>query len=178
MKKFIFVMLVLVLGVCGCTSEEDKNPVIYDDYGRDVLPGEADYHYTFTGESEHFTFSDGIADYRDDKAEFWIKELKIKNNEKFSATISVYFNNRLLSTQKFDNKSIKEYDIVSGVYGKKIKRDSDGRFYGDIDAFMETKPEDFESQIKIIANYCDKNDNCSNEDFKLDVIKHDYSALE
>ncbi|MDE5538992.1 MAG: hypothetical protein K2J20_00725 [Bacilli bacterium] len=173
-KKLLISSVVLILILTGCGNNMEENtPKIYDDYGRDVLPGVADYYYTFTGESEHFTFSDGIADYRDDKAELVIDGLKQKNQEEFTTYVRVYFNDKLFSSRAFNNELITEDNRITGVWGKKIKRNADGNMYGEIDAFMETEPDNFANAIKIIANYCDAKDNCQDEEFKLNIIKNE-----
>lgn len=173
MKRIILLCCAIFL-LTGCEKKlDDTTHIIYDDYGRDILPGDADYYYTFTGESKHFSFSDGMANYKDNKAEFYIKGLKQKKNEEFIATISVYFNDEYFSSKRFDNESIKTNDNVTGVSGKKIKRNADGNMYGEIDAFMETRPEEFEKAIKVVANYCDGQNNCEEEIFTLNIEKHE-----
>lgn len=173
MKKLFIICSILTL-LTGCGNNKEKSiPIIYDDYGRDILPGEANYYYTFTGESKHFSFNNGIADYRGNKAEFEIKGLEQKKNEEFMAYINIYFNDKLFSFKMFNNELIKSNNTIAGVHGRKIKRDSNGNFQGEIDAFMETKPEDFENAIKIIANYCDSKNNCQDEEFELNINKHE-----
>ena len=174
MKKIVLLCCtIFLLTGCGNNMEEDSPPIIYDNYGRDILPGDVDYYYTFTGESKHFSFSDGLANYQDNKAELDIKGLKQKSNEEFTATISVYFNDKFLSSKTYDNESIKIQNKIVGEYGYKIKRNADGNMYGEIDAFMETRPEEFEKAIKVVANYCDSQNNCEEEIFTLNIEKHE-----
>ena len=151
---------------------EQVNEKVYvnDDYNRDVLPSNVNYYYTFTGESNHFIFNDGIADYRDDKAVFEIKNIKSKTKDSFHSSINVYFNDKLLVYNSIDDKSIDEFKI--SIIGNKIYRNKDGNMYGEIDSFMATNPDKLGSALKIVGVYCDSNNKCSNEEFKLKFTKN------
>ncbi len=168
MKKVVLIGLILLLTGCGTTEKYDE----YDDFGRDILPGDVNYYYTFTGESEHFTFDDGMADYRDDKAYFWIKNLKALTDEPFEVEISVYFNDTFAMLSGFTSEETKVKDTLVTEYGTKIKRDTDGHMYGEITPFLKTRPEDFPNAIKVVAKYCKTEKNCQEETFKLNIEKH------
>lgn len=181
MKKIISILLIFIclVTLSGCKKaelKEDKKPDLYQ--GRDILPGDVNYYYTFRGESSNVIFNTGIVDYRDDKAEFILKDIEVnKKLDYYYAKISVYFNDKLLGATGFlkseTNKGKLENQIV--VLGKKIIRDKDGHFYGDIDSFTETEPDKFEESIKVEFYYC-KHENCDDaikEDLKLDIVKHD-----
>lgn len=161
----------------GCKKED--NDMLEDSFSnRNVLPGDVNYYYTFSGKSDNIVFNYGMADYRDDKAEFILKDIEV--NEKldyYYAKISVYFNNKLLGATGFLKSEINngKPENQIAVLGKKIKRDKDGNFYGEFDSFMETEPDKFEESIEIEFYYC-KHENCDDaikEELKLDIVKHD-----
>lgn len=181
MKKLISILLIFIclITLSGCKKgelQDDKRPDLYP--GRDILPGDVNYYYTFSGKSSNVSFKSGRADYLDDKAEFILKDIEVNNKlDYYYAKISVYFNDKLLGATGFlkseVNKGKPENQIA--VLGKKIKRDKDGSFYGEIDSFMETEPDKFEESIKVEFYYC-KHENCDDavkEELKLDIVKHD-----
>ena len=143
---------------------------VNDDIGRDILPGDVNYYYTFTGESKHLLFEKGIADYRDDKAEFLVTNFKVKNDESFTGTITILFNDKEMGSGEISNKGITTLEL--GEYARKIKRSDNGTFYGDIDAFMLTNPDDLPKALKIVVNYCDSKNKCNKEEFKFSFVKH------
>lgn len=181
MKKITSILLISIclITLSGCKKEElseDKIPDLYS--GRDILPGDVNYYYTFSGESNNVSFKSGRADYLDDKAEFVLKDIEVNNKlDYYYAKISVYFNDKLLGATGFlkSETSNGKTDSQIAVLGKKIKRDKDGNFYGDIDSFTETEPDKFAESIKVEFYYC-KHENCDDaikEELKLDIIKHD-----
>ena len=173
-RRFLVILLtgVLVLGLTGCSSKKD---VLDDDVfptDRDILPGDVNYYYTFAGESEHYIFEDGMADYRDDKAYFWIQDFKLIEDKEFYGSISIYVNDRLMSSVEYlNNDLITKFKVLTK--GNKINRDKDGNFYGEINQFMLTNPDDLEKALKITGTYCDTNNKCNDEEFKLTFIKHE-----
>lgn len=167
----------------GCQKSELKNKLeisMADDLisDKDVLPGEANYYYTFTGVSKNLSFKTGIADYRDDKAIFELKDIELvnKNYDYVSGELSVYFNDKFWGSMKFKKSEVQNGIIKDylGVYGEKIKRDADGNFYGEFDSFLETEPANFKDALKVKVCFC-KNKSCTKqtvEELKLDIIKH------
>ena len=174
--RFISICLILLSGCKKEKLNEDNVPDLFS--GRNVLPGDVDYFYTFTGESHNVSFQSGIADYRNDLAEFKLEDIQVnKELDYYYAKISVYFNDKLLGATGFlkDETKNGKIDASIAALGKKITRDEDGNFYGEFDSFMETEPDDFAKSIKIVFYYC-KHENCDDaleEELKLDILKHD-----
>lgn len=175
-NKYLLILIlgVLIITLTGCNSKDKElNTKIDDIYptDRDILPGNVNYYYTFTGESEHLIFDDGMANYQDDKAEFWIKNFSSKSNEEFTGKYIVSFNGKEMASGDIDNKIIEKINISE--LGHKIKRADDGNFYGEIDSFMMTNPDDLEKALNITVNYCNSNKKCKDEVFKINFIKHE-----
>ena len=180
MKKLISILFITMcfLSLSSCKKEELKEDEIPDLYpGRNVLPGDANYYYTFSGKSDNVSFKSGMADYRDDKAEFELKDIEVnKELDYYYAKISVYFNDKLFGETGFLKTKANngKVDNKIGAYGEKIKRDDDGYFNGEFDSFMETEPDNFKEAIKVEFYYC-KHENCDDakkEELKLDIVKH------
>ena len=143
---------------------------VNDNIGRDILPGDVNYYYTFTGESKHLLLEKGIADYRDNKAEFLVTNFKSKNNESFTGTLTISFDGKEMGSGEINNQSIRTLEL--GEYARKIKRADNGTFYGEIDSFMLTNPDDLPKALKITVKYCDSKNKCNDEEFKLSFAKH------
>lgn len=180
MKKLVLLMFISIclFLLSSCKKEklnEDDIPDLFS--GRNVLPGDVDYFYTFSGESHNVSFQSGIADYRNDLAEFKLEDIQVnKELDYYYAKISVYFNDKLLGATGFlrDETKNGKTDASIAALNKKITRDQDGNFYGEFDSFMETDPDDFSKSIKVIFYYC-KHENCDDaleEELKLDILKH------
>lgn len=189
-NKILIVLLcvVLLFSITGCGKEELKgdsigyekkeieegNDVLDLFPGKDIVPGDEKYYYTFTGKSDNISFKTGIADYRDDKAEFKLEDIEVNPNLDYdSAGISVYFNGKHFGTTNFFKDDLKNNKLEVGLssIGKKIRRDADGKFYGEFDSFMETDPDDFANALKVEFSY-NKKENSKKEELKLDIEKH------
>lgn len=180
MKKIIRILFIslCLITLSGCKKEIKENHDIEDLYeGREILPGNVFYYYTFSGESDNVIFKSGIADYREDKAEFILKDIEVnKDLDYYYAKISVYFNDKLFVSTGFLKSETKnnKAETQIAVLNKKLRRNEEGIFDGEIDSFMEIEPDKFPEAIKIKFYYC-KHENCDDaieEELKLDILKH------
>ena len=99
-----------------------------------------------------------------------IEAFVLKNDESFTGTITILFNDKEMGSGEISNKGITTLEL--GEYARKIKRSDNGTFYGDIDAFMLTNPDDLPKALKIVVNYCDSKNKCNKEEFKFSFVKH------
>lgn len=160
--------------VVGCENKiVEDNITFKDDYG---YYQENNVTYRFTGSSEHFAFETGKVYYGENNERYiLLKNFKILDNLKNINSINTYsinlsFNDIPLLTkdmidlnQKTLLDSLKNYSLEEyGVYN--------ASGHGESDAFTRTQKEQFKESIKLEIKYCYENNNCKEEEFKLNYV--------
>lgn len=128
--------------------------------------------YTFTGESDNFSFDNGLVTFSKDKGYIQMSNFKIKdgfNTDKVSSfKMKILFDNEVWADIYWDNNDKESLDEVFKTmrFGEVASFNQDCSVGCTTDSFSRSNKDDFPNNLKVQINYC-FDDKCKNEVMKI-----------